>query len=305
MDKDIMDRSEWEDLEEHTISPLWRWIINILLVMLAIGLIFNIYVLVNGFLHRHGFTNAFGVTPIVVVADGEEKGLEDMVSAGDLLFAVSSDLKNYQEGDTVAFTHGSVILIGNISSIEHREGNALSFRVQAAYRNDPYQSEATKDNLIGDIDFRIPKIGYAVLFIASFPGRLITVGIPLLFYLILLLVGAWYEGYLYRRARRTFLRPGGSGQEVPLGEVAFWSYLTTALFTYAAIFYGTYDSCLTERRIKKRVAMAHAGAEPDPRELPVTHPVRLRHTRPLKPQRRKPRRAVSPVKPITPISRDC
>ncbi len=303
MDRDVMDRSEWEYLEDRTVSPLWRWTINILLVMLAIGLLFNIFVLINGFLHRRGFTNAFGVTPIVVVSDGEEEGLEDLVKSGDLLFAVSGDLKNYREGDTVAFTHGSVILIGNIASIEQRAGNALSFRVKAAYRDDPFQSEATPDNLIGDIDFRIPKLGFAVLFLATLPGRLIFVGIPLLFYLILLLIGAWYDGYLYRRARRTFLRPG-TWQKVPLGEVAFWSYLSTALFTYAAIFYGTYDSCLTERHIKKRLAVAHAGAEPDPRELPVTHPVRMRHTRPIKPQRRKPRRAVSPVKPIAPISRD-
>ena len=303
MDKGVMDRSEWEELQERTVSPLWRWLVNLLLVMLAIGLLFNLFVLVNGFLYRHGFTTAFGVTPIVVVADGSEEGLEDLVRSGDLLFAVSGALKSYREGDTVAFTHGSVILIGNIASIEHREGNALSFRVQAAYRDDPFQSEATADNLIGDIDFRIPKLGYAVLFLASLPGRLILVGIPLLFYLLTLLIGAWYEGYLYRRARRTFLRPG-TWQKVPLGEVAFWSYLSTALFTYAAIFYGTYDSLQTERHIKKRLAVAHAGGVPDERELPITHPVRLRHTRPIKPQRRRPRRAVSPVKPIPPISRD-
>jgi len=303
MDKGLMARSSREDFEEPTISPVWRWVVNILLVMLALGVLFNVFVLVNGYLYRRGFTSAFGITPIVVVDDGNENGFEDMVQNGDLLFAVAGGMKEYREGDTVAFTHGSVVLLGNISSIEHREGNALAFQVQAAYRKDPFQTEATEENLIGDIDFRIPKLGFAVLFLATFTGRLIFIGIPLLFYFLMMLIGAWYDGYLYRRARRTFRRPD-TGQKVPLGEVAFWSHFTTALFIYAAIFYGTYDSCLTERRIQKRLTAAHAGVKTDSRELPVTHPVRLRRTRPLRPQNRKPRRAVAPVKPIFPISRD-
>ena len=296
------EESLWIQREKRTAGIIARAIATVLTVVFALGALFNLYVLVNGFLKYNGYPSAFGITPIVVAEseDPDAKEYDDYVKPGDLLFALEKNMKQYVEGDVVAFSHNGIILIGKIASVENRNGNVLSFTVQASFLDDPFRDPATQDNLIGDIDYRIPNVGYFILFLATLPGRLVFIGIPLLIYLILLLVGAWMEGYAYRRARRTFLRPS-SGKKVPLGEVAFWSYLSATLFALAALCYGTRDSNRTDRAMKKRAAAALAGVKTEPHTQPVTHPVRMRRNRPIKPQRRKPTRALKPAKPITPI----
>ena len=281
-----------------------RVIAIILTVLFGIGALFNIYVLVNSFLKQHGYPSAFGITPIVVVEgeDAETEKIEDIVKPGDLLFALERNMKDYEADDVVAFTHNGGILIGRITEIESKKGNILSFTVQAAYSENPFEPSATVENLLGDIDYRIPQVGYFILFLATLPGRILFVGIPMLIYLILLILGAWMEAREYRRARMTVLRPCKWDGGVPLGEVTAWSFLTATVLILAAVCYGTADSRATDRMMKKRMAAAHTDAvKPEPHTQPVTHPVRMRHTRAIKPQKRKPARPLSAVRPAVPI----
>ena len=286
--------------------PRIYWTVKIaaivLIVLFAVCTLFNVFLLVSSFFEQNGYPSAFGVTPIVVAPseDADDEALEDFVSPGDLLLASDQALEDYKEGELVAFTHHGVILIGEIAEIEKRGGSVMVFAVQAAYHENPFVDPSIQENLIGTIDHRIPVVGYFILFISSLPGRLIFVGIPLLVYLVLMVIEAWMEAEAYRRARRTFLRPG-TRQKVPLGEVALWSYLSTSLFVLAALRFGTHDSRVTDRKLQKRAAAAHTPVEQDRFTIPVTHPVRMRRTRPLRPQRRRPLRPTHAVKPVTPI----
>ena len=272
----------------------------ILIIVFTIGTVFNMYLLFNGFLKQSGYPSAFGVTPIVVTpSEDAEEELEDFVSPGDLLLVYDKDLKEYEEGELVAFTHHGVILVGKITEMEQRQGSVVVFAVQAAYHEDPFVDPSIMNTLIGSIGHRIPVIGYFILFVSSLPGRLIFVGIPLLIYLVLLIVEAWLEAEAYRRARRTFLRPG-TFEKVPLGEVAFWSYLSTSLFVLAAIRFGTHDSRVTDKALKKRYTAARTPVKQDRFTIPVTHPVRMRRNRPLRTKKTRAPRAVRAVTPIHP-----
>ena len=287
--------------------PRIYWTVRItaivLIVIFSFATLFNMYLLVNGFFRQNGFPAAHGITPIVVEPseDADAESLEDYVSPGDLLLVYDKDLKDYEEGELVAFTHHGVILIGKITEIEERRGSVLVFNVQAAYHDNPFVDPSIQNSLIGSVNHRIPAVGYFLIFISSLPGRLILVGIPLLIYLILLFVEAWLEAEAYRRARRTFLRPG-TFEKVPLPEVALWSYLSTSLFVLAAIRFGTHDSRRTDKRLAKAAAAAHTPVPRDRFTIPVTRPVRMRRNRPLRrTHRAKPLRAVRPVPPVTPI----
>lgn len=243
------------------LATLLAWV---LILSFGVGLLFNLFVITTNILNQNGHATAFGVTPIVVLK-GEED-LDDFVSPGQLLFAFEKDLRRYDKEDRVAFRVNDRIFLGEIES-GAAHGGVAGFRVRAVYAEQAYDTLATEKNLLGEIALRLPLLGYVVLFMASLPGKLLLVGVPLLVYIILLLIMEAQE----RRAalpapesqrKRRLLAPDGTG----LGNIPFWVYLYTAMISTRAIVYGTSGGFSIERKPKKTKKRSTQKRDKAPKE---------------------------------------
>ena len=318
-------------------SLIGQILMILLIVGLALGSVFNIYVIVNRVLREKGYPRAFGVTPIVV-APSEDAELEDVVYPGDLLFAFEQDLEKYQPDEIIAYTYNGIVLIGIIDSSEVDSQGVVRFIIWATAHESVYEPTATLDNLLGEIQVRIPLIGYFVLFLGTLPGRIIFVGIPLMVYIILMLIG-FYEDYAVTRQggesefpkHRRKPVPGipvaaataakAPRQTVPKGRPASepsgaWLYLTTIVMTMAAIAYGTYDFKNEEKLDAKRLAARAAAQKGKPAPCPcqaavlsalsdqgdpaMSRPVKIQPTRAIRPRRSRSVRPVTPRK-VAPV----
>ena len=268
-------------------SILGSFLMALLIAVMALSSAFNVYIIVNRVLKDKGFPGAFGVTPIVVAPSEEEADLPDVVHPGDLLFAFEKDFSSYEQGETIAFSYNGVVLVGTIDSSEADSEGTVRFISWATAHESVYEPTATQSNLLGEIYIRIPLVGYFILFLSSLPGRLIFVGIPLLVYTILMLIGFWEEMVATRQGgaedfqpkkrkrRRKAPAPAPAATasataavkkaprrrqkavEQPSGA---WLYLTTVVMTMAAIAYGTADFRGEDQHNAKRLA-ANAAAE--------------------------------------------
>ena len=289
-----MDRSKIEYVRKP--PALVRFAVGFLIVVFGIGFLLNMYLAINGMLHERGVPHAFGFTPIVVAESEGDEYVRDMVKPGDLLFAVDTGIKTYDVGDSVAFYRGNYILIGEIVEARTSTTGIPSFRVKAVYEKNAYNTPATEDNMIGKISVQIPELGFLVLFMASIPGKVIFVGIPLLMYLIMLFVSdqvvrkEHIETEAEKRARARI-----AGASNPL-----WTVLLVTMPTVAAIIWGTRR--LQERKPKKpKLQRGELKPEPECPFKPLLentpglitqsqscHPVRMRANRAVKPVKLRP-----------------
>ena len=271
-------------------------ILSILITLFAIGCLFNMYVIANWFAADTRFPSALGIIPIAVVEGDtvDENGtpLEDVVKPGELLLAFKRDIKDYEVGETVAFGYNGVILIGNIDRIETRNSGMVRFVIEAVSRDEVYQPTANENNLLGEIAVRIPLLGYFFAFVGTLLGRIIFVGLPLLIYLILLIIGIRQEAV-------DIYYSGGYGEPVyssskyayPFDKVSGAAFLTGIVLSAAAIVCGNNLSRKVDKQQKKQLAVAQASYGVSnqmmmnrPRTIRSTRPVRATRIRAIEPR---------------------
>ena len=291
-------------------TPLWvRILIGVLSFIFGLFFLLNMYIIVNGLLKENGLPSGFGITPVVVVPNENGEVIDDIVAPGDFLLVMERDIQNYERGDEVAFCINGIVLVGRISGQDANVDGKPAYSVRAVFLEQSYAVSATEKNLLGTIAVKIPMLGYFALFLTSLVGRLIFVGIPFLVYLILLIAEFIYIKQTEEReeGERVKERGGVYVQALRDGKArltAPWIWLMTAVMTWGAIGYGTSEKRRDERIAKKRMAEIALREEPQiqlpklgARELPVCRPVRMRANRAVRPESRRPAKAMIPKRP--------
>lgn len=280
--------SSAENKRDRRVRSIAQTILIVLIVSFAFACVSNIYVISNWLINKTTFPAFFGYTPIVVVPDEEAPELDGKLEGGDLFFAKRLDLEKYDLGQTVVFAQNGLIYIGSIEAERAGSTGALEFVVRSIIHGDVYEPPANEQNLIGLFTFRIPLIGYFLLFLGTLAGRILFVGVPLIIYTILFILGMRQdilEGYY-----DCFTEPSYQKRFVyPFDKVSFGSYFNAIVLTAAAIVCGTHLSKKIDKQQKKLIAAVGAtnqGAPADmarPRLMRATRPVRPRKARMIEP----------------------
>ncbi len=298
--------------EQQDTTPIpVRILAGLLIFLFALFTIFNLYVIINSFLQANDYPSAFGITPIVVMPlEDEDKDLVDLVAPGDFLLAFGYDLNNYQPGDSIAYYFNDTVYIGRIAQREVTDDGKPSFLIRAVYLEECYKAEANEENMLGMIEVRIPYLGYFILFLTSFWGRVIFVGIPFLIYIILLLLE------LRQLDAEDLADIYGGAVLSPNGKIFYsapWVYLYTAILSLLAVWFGTEDYRRSERAVRKwkreQAKIAQRGKPIDlpvgAKDLPRCRPYVMRGLRGRRPHGSRRMRTVHTIKPVpmTPVTK--
>jgi signal peptidase I, archaeal type len=164
----------------------------ICLLLLPI-LVLNISIIIKSVLYPEQVPTIFGVAPMVIVTDSMNAG-NDSIAAGDIIFAVKTDIRQLVIGDIILFKHGKGLVLHRIVSINESE-NGRAFVTKGDANNAQDSELVYAESIIGKYIERIPKFGHFVLFLKTTLGMVIFIILP-----IFIILG--YELFKKNRAYR-------------------------------------------------------------------------------------------------------
>jgi signal peptidase len=163
------------------------------------------------------FTTLFSITlPMAVgmrsftVRSGS---MSPTIETGDMVVARRIDPESARPGDIVTFNNpqGGALTTHRVRSVM-RTGDKYRFITRGDANNTSEDWSVDADGQIGQIAYRVPKLGYVLSPTSSGKGRMLLIGIPALMLCALGLVRIW--------------RPEQTGAVVPLRRSAMVELLT-------------------------------------------------------------------------------
>jgi signal peptidase len=132
---------------------------------------------------------ALGLKPYTVLSGS----MEPTVDTGDIVVTSPIDASEAGVGDIVTFKdpEGSGDLITHRVRAVRREGDQLNFVTRGDANNNAERWSIPADGSIGTLDYRIPKLGYALAATGGGPGRIALIAIPALLLCGLGLIRIW------------------------------------------------------------------------------------------------------------------
>ncbi|MFB6068367.1 MAG: signal peptidase I [Halobacterium sp.] len=105
------------------------------------------------------------------------------IHAGDVVVVDGVDPANVEEGDVITFEPpsdhqiDSELVTHRVVEVVRRDGE-LFFRTKGDANEEPDQALVPAENVVGTVQFHIPKIGYVIQFAGSGRGTLAFVVVP-------------------------------------------------------------------------------------------------------------------------------
>jgi signal peptidase len=154
---------------------------------LALLILMNLYLGINKAVTHAPVPKVFGLSPLVVLSGS----MEPAIYAGDVVVIRQQAAEKYKTGDVVTYLDGATAFTHRIIS----EENGV-FTLKGDNNNTADESIAG-GALEGKVVLRIPKIGYAMVFVKKPPGMAAVC---------LLLLVLIYGRELYQKARSVIQR---------------------------------------------------------------------------------------------------
>jgi len=148
----------------------------ICLLLLPI-LVLNITIIIQSALYPEQVPTIFGVAPMAIVTDSMNTG-NGSIAAGDIIFAVKTDIRQLDIGDIILFKYGKALVLHRIVDINESE-NGRSFVTKGDANNAQDSEIVYAENVIGKYSERIPKLGHFVLFLKTTLGIVLFVILPI------------------------------------------------------------------------------------------------------------------------------
>lgn len=160
--------------------------------VLILIIICNLTIIIKGIFKPEEPPTMFGVAMLVDMSDCMYE-----IDKGDLIFIVHEDMNKLYKDDIISFMEGRTIRLGriiseNIEVIESGQKIKTGFIAKADNWGEKFDTVVNDENSIGLFRYRIPKLGFFILWAQTLPGILILVVIPLL-------LNFAYEYYLKRK----------------------------------------------------------------------------------------------------------
>ena len=155
----------------------------------------NLTIIIKGIFLPDEPPSMFGVAMLVDMSDCMEE-----IDEGDLIFIVHEDVENLYEGDIIAFIEGRqpglarIIREANNSEWD-KEIDGIGYIIKADNYSKEFSTILNEKNLLGLYRYKIPRIGYFVLWGQTLLGIFILVVIPLTGNII-------YEIYLNKKHKK-------------------------------------------------------------------------------------------------------
>lgn len=130
----------------------------------------------------------FGYVPYTVLSDS----MSPQFSAGDLIYIKSAEFKEIQTGDIITYKADGtdVIITHRVVEID-TENKSFITKGDANENND---KAVNYNNVLGTVEFSIPKLGYVSNFISNPPGIIVVIIIILSIILLMILPEIFMKG---------------------------------------------------------------------------------------------------------------
>lgn len=168
-----------ESVKNKTIAAVIGAIL--LLVSLPV-IIFNGYIILQGFINPDKAPNINGITPLIVLTES----MKPTIDGGDLIIVDKADASNVHEGDIIAYfdpaSKGETSIVTHrVVEVEKSSDNSILFKTKGDANNTEDSKKVSDDKLVGIYNgTKFAGIGNICMWLKSAPGIIVCVGIPLL-----------------------------------------------------------------------------------------------------------------------------
>ena len=164
-----------------TISHKIATAIGIILCIILIPmLIFNITLIVKGFINPDKVPSVFGYSPLIV----QSGSMEVQIHTGDVVVVKGVDVSTLKAGDIVAFKSGDVVVTHRIAQVETSESGETVYITKGDANNTVDQNPVTQSQIVGIYLFRIGEIGDLAMFMQTPIGMVCFVGVPVILFIL-------------------------------------------------------------------------------------------------------------------------
>lgn len=152
--------------------------------MLIPLLVVNVTLIVKSFTLPDEIPDFFGYKPFIVLSGSMEPG----IMTGDLIITKEADPATLAAGDVIAYRYGETSVITHrIQSVTNLDGQR-AFVTKGDANNTEDNVMPTQDLVEGKLQWTLPGLGNAAMFLQTPAGLLLAAGVPLmLFFLVDLL----------------------------------------------------------------------------------------------------------------------
>ena len=158
-------------------------ICSILCVIFSIMLIFNLSIIVKGWLAPERPPELMGITPMIVLSGSMAGTQEGHIEVGDMILIDKATPEQVKIGDVISFMEGKTVVTHRVVDIIERDGH-ISFKTKGDANNAEDEGAVRGEELIGIYKARIPKLGDIALFLQTPTGMILFVGVPLLLFIV-------------------------------------------------------------------------------------------------------------------------
>lgn len=169
------------EIKNKAVSKTLSVLSIVVIVLLLLILLNNIIFIVAGALDPDGLPTAFGVTPLLVLSGSMEGDEEDAFPEGSIIFLLEP--KDLEEGDVITFydpssTKKSMVTHRIVEIIE--ENGSVLYQTQGDVNNTEDKHLVGTGNVIGELWFSVPTLGYVIHFMQQPLGMLLCIGVPVI-----------------------------------------------------------------------------------------------------------------------------
>lgn len=148
-------------------------------VILIPILIINVTLIIKSYVNTEEVPKIGGWAPMIVLSPS----MEPEIKQGDLIFIKTIDPSEIKVRDVITFfdpdSDKNSVLTHRVVEIIEEEDGSLSFRTQGDFNVAPDRQTVSADKVIGIYRFRIPGMGRVADFMATTPGLIVCVILPL------------------------------------------------------------------------------------------------------------------------------
>ncbi|WNB92484.1 signal peptidase I [Bacillus sp. NEB1478] len=156
---------------------IYRIISSVAIVFMLSSIVFLLYISYQGDKNPDKIPSLFGYKPFTVLTNS----MKPAFSAGDMVLVKEMEVSKIKPSDVITFKENSNKLI------THRvvEVTDQGFVTKGDYNNVKDDGYVSPENVVGELAFTLPKLGYVSKFVSSPLGITLLIFIPLLAYLLL------------------------------------------------------------------------------------------------------------------------
>ena len=150
----------------------------ILCIILIPMLIFNITLIIKGFVNPDKVPSVFGISPLIV----QSGSMEAQIHTGDVVIVKNVDTSTLKAGDIVAFKSGNVVVTHRISEIVTTESGEKAFVTKGDANNVNDSGSVQLTDVKGKVVYHSLKMGKVVEFCTSPFGIMCVLAVAALIY---------------------------------------------------------------------------------------------------------------------------